>query len=518
MNNSMKKILTLAVALFFAASPVFTKTVSGEWHNDLRSLFIKNNAIIYTINIRTFNAKDKNRNDIIDGKEESGNFLNAIDELDGLKKSGINTLHILPVTPVGKTKALGTAGSLYALAGFDEINPQLASNKTSMTPINQAKMFIKECHRRNIRVIIDLPSCGSYDLFETHPEYFLKDEDGNPVVPLDWSDVLLFDTGDKYENNHELIKLHKSFIDMVISIGADGIRADVAGLKTPKFWSEIIDYAREKDDEFLFLAESSKSWTEPVSADAICTPSEELLKAGFDGYLGSYFNLKNMKEGSELISLVQSDQKMFKKFKYKKSVIGSFSTHDEESPNLLKGGVFSKMIIWLNSTLPLNSYYIDGFPTGDTYTYLWSNKPAKKTETDCNKYFVHNGKIDIFNFSRKPGGDDYTINEEFILANKFKEYYAQDLSNSKFVPLKSGNIRLFAYARVLSSSTIIVIGNLDFSNPQSGTIKVPKLKPDSKIMNMRVQRNIQNEYSKGKIDALLQPGDIQVLMVKNLVF
>ena len=513
----MKKYILLLIACILAL-PVAAKNISGTWHNDLRTLFIKNNAIIYTINIRTFGAKDKNRNDIIDGKEESGNFINAIDELDNLKKSGINTLHLLPVTPVGKVKAHGTAGSLYALTSFSEINPQLASKKTTLPVFNQAKLFIKECHDRDIRVIVDLPSCGAYDLYMNHPEYFINDKDGEPVIPLDWSDVRIFNSGEKYENNPTLLKLHKDFIDMVISLGADGIRADVAGLKTPLFWSEIIDYARSKDSEFLFLAESSKSWTKPVAKDAFCTSSEELLKIGFDGYLGSYFKLKDMTKGSELINLVLDDQKMFKKFRNQRSVIGSFTTHDEVSPILLKGGVYSKMIIWLNSTLPLNSYYVDGFPTGDSYSYSWANEYAKKSYTDDRYYFVHKGKIDIFNFSRKPGGDDYTINEEFILANKFKSYYSSELSVAKFVPLKSSNPRIFSYARVMSNSAIVVIGNLDFKNCQIVTVKVPKLKPNLKVVNMRIQRNPQNEYLKGKINATLQPGDIQVLMIKNLVF
>ena len=47
--------------------------------------------------------------ELIDEAEESGNFINAIDELDNLTKMGINTIHVLPITPVGKIKAFGTA-------------------------------------------------------------------------------------------------------------------------------------------------------------------------------------------------------------------------------------------------------------------------------------------------------------------------------------------------------------------------------------------------------------------------
>jgi hypothetical protein len=58
------------------------------------------------------------------------------------------------------------------------------------------------------------------------------------------------------------------------------------------------------------------------------------------------------------------------------------------------------MIIWLSATLPVNSYFLDGFATGDTYLYQYRNKKAPKSYTDDDYYFVHLGKMDIFNFSR----------------------------------------------------------------------------------------------------------------------
>ena len=71
----------------------------------LRTMFLNNQAVICGINIRNFNAKDTNGNEIIDNDEESGNFINAVERLDEIKASGINTLHVLPITPVGKLKS-----------------------------------------------------------------------------------------------------------------------------------------------------------------------------------------------------------------------------------------------------------------------------------------------------------------------------------------------------------------------------------------------------------------------------
>lgn len=510
----MKKRLLILLMLFFISSGISNaKMVNGKWNNDLRSLFLQNESIIYVINIRTFNAKDLNQNEIIDNDEESGNFINAIDRLDELKKMGINTLHVLPITPVGKLKALGNAGSLYAISDFTSLNPQLKSPDSSLSVEDQAKQFIKECHKRNIRVIVDLPSCGAYDLFITHPEYFVKDESGQPIIPLDWTDVRVLYTGKNGQIDEDMYYQHKKFVDLMMDIGADGIRADVATMRTSAFWDKLIKYAREKDSEFMFLAEASNAWTEAPSKYAPFTTYDKLLSVGFDGYYGDFFNLKDWKTSKELIDDIKFNQKIYEK--QRKTVIGSFTTHDETSPILLKGSDFSKMIIWLNTTLPLNSYYVDGFATGDDYDYSWANKKAVTTYTDDEYYFNHKGKFDLFNFSRKPGGNDKSIYEEFVMANKFKNYYMEDLSTMKFVPLKSNLKNVFAYARSNGDFSIVVIGNLDFSNPAKAVVKVKGLSSKNKYINLRLTRNIKPEIQSGKIGTELNPGDIQVLMFKN---
>ena len=47
-------------------------------------------------------------------------------------------MNVLPITPVGKLKALGTAGSVYAISDFENINHQLVDTKSALTPKEQA--------------------------------------------------------------------------------------------------------------------------------------------------------------------------------------------------------------------------------------------------------------------------------------------------------------------------------------------------------------------------------------------
>ena len=391
-----KKILLLLTLLLLNFSSV---SFAGQG-NDLRTLFLNNQARICGINIRTFNAKDSNGNGIIDEDEESGNFINAIERLDEIKSLGINTLHLLPITPVGKLKALGTAGSVYAIADFSSINEQMVNRESELSPTEQAKSFIDQCHKRGIRVIVDLPSCGSYDLFLKRPELFIKDDKNLSIVPSDWTDVRLLNVGTNENLNKDVMDEHKKFVDFVLDIGADGIRADVATIKPANFWIELINYARSKDAEFLFLAEASDSWREPPSKYADFTPYDELLALGFDGYYGSFFNLKEW-NGNDLAEHIKFNNKLLKSYDVPKSVIMSFTTHDEVSPVILHGEDFSVMIAWLEAVLPYNPYIIDGFSTGDDYIYPWANAKARVSQTDDDYYFVHRGKLDIFNFSRK---------------------------------------------------------------------------------------------------------------------
>ena len=275
-----KKLLTaLAIsALFIQAQCAFSADV---WVNDTRRMFTRNSTVIYEVNLRTFGAQDINKNGIIDfdNAEESGTFLNAIPRLEELSQKGVNAIHVLPITPVGKTTALGTAGSLSAASSFNTLNPQLGINNTSLSLESQARKFIDEAHKKGIRVIIDLPSCGAYDLYMQRPELFVKDKQGQPIVPADWTDVRLFNSGTETAVNADVYNLFKGFVDMVIRLGADGIRADVATNKPAKFWKDLIDYSRTKDHQFLWLAEASESWNDAVSPYAFFTPYNKLMES-----------------------------------------------------------------------------------------------------------------------------------------------------------------------------------------------------------------------------------------------
>ena len=512
----MKKILLSFLMAILLSHGAYASGDDYTWKNDLRSKFLNNETVIMEINLRSFNSNDIDGDGFIqeDKGEERGTFINAVKRLDEIKNLGINTLHILPVTPVGKLKALGTAGSLYSASDFKSLNPDLYDKNSELSIEQQAKLFIDEAHKRGIRIIVDVPACGSYDLFLQRPDVFVLTPSGEPVLPADWTDVRLLSTGTEDKIDVNSYSLYKDFVKFMINLGVDGIRADVAHSKTALFWKELIKYSRDKDPQFLWLAESSELWHDAISPYAVFTPYDKLLEAGFDGYYGSFSNIKNWENAQEFYSNISTSLNETKKFKDKKSVIGSFSTHDDVSPVILKGVALSDMIIWLNATLPVNSYFVDGFQTGDNYMYLMGNKPAPSSNTDDDIYFTHRGQIDIFNLSRKPGGENVYLKNDFILANNVKFNLLPVLNQGTFTPIKLKNEKVFAYTIAADKKRVVVIGNLNFKDSEKAAVSIPKFNKKDTIIPIKISN--MPSIRGGKIYADLKAGEIIVLIVKSI--
>src|SRR5574344_984404 len=513
--KNIAKIVILAIAMAFTMQTGFT--AQDVWINDARAAFSKHVLQIYEINLRTFNASDTNGNGIIDfdDGEESGNFLNAIQRLDGLAQQGINTIDMMPIMAVGKTKALGTAGSLYAPSSFTDLNPQLGSPKTALTLESQAIKFINEAHRRKFRGIVDRPACGSYDLFLKHPELFVKDKSGQGVIPSDWTDLRLFNSGTETNVNRDVYNLYKDYVTYVMKLGVDGIKANVATSKPAAFWKDLIAYSRTKDPQFLWIAEATEDSTEPIAPQAIYTPYNKLLEAGFDGYFGSFGHFREVKSAREFMNYIKFIMSLQTKYSSPKSVIGSFATHDELSPVLDDNLMYTDLIFWLNAALPINSFIVDGVPTGDGFIYFWANKKATKTFTDDDEYFVHRGKIDIFNFSRMPGGTSSELIKSFAMANNTKNallniYNAPDF---KFKELKTSSPQIFSFAISGNQNTVIISGNVSNLALKEVSIYIPKYEDKNSTIPLKLTSIPIS--SKGKMTTQMYPYEIQIMLVEG---
>ncbi|PWL75046.1 hypothetical protein DBY21_08220 [Candidatus Gastranaerophilales bacterium] len=496
--ENLARINTPAVTQTEKSAPV-------NYHNDLRKMFNNNEAKILAIIPRTFNAKDTNGNEYIDGNEKHGTLLNAIERLDEVKAQGFNTLHVLPIHPPGKMKAMGTAGSIYAPLDMLKIDPTLIEENDPRSPMEQLKAFVDACHQRGIRVMLDMPSCASYDMFIERPELMAKERDGLAKTPQGWNDIRMFqpweDEG-KRTLNPKLLELHKQYIDMCIDAGIDGIRADVSRAKPVEFWDIIIPYSRMRDPQFGWLAETYTYEDASPQANMPFDRPEDSLRAGFDLIYGQYHIFHEFPKASNFIDYVKDNLDMSYRLEKGKSLIGSFATHDDISP-MFHGGVdYCNLTTGLQISLPmLNPYIVDGFQSGDYYDYPYRDKFNPVTMTDNHEMTVHYGKLDIFNLSRKPGGNHPEIGEFMTKAFEARDKYKNVFTKGSFIELEKlgdTNDQIIAFARHYKGKTMIVVANKNIDREVAAVVKVPTLKADQDI------KNILPSYGK---ESILQAAD-----------
>ena len=515
------------VAMINAASINKTEAVNNDiqekpYKNDLRTLFTTNSAKILAIIPRTFNAKDTNGNEFIDSNEAHGTFLNAIDRLDEVKAEGFNTLHVLPINPPGKDNAMGTAGSVYAPEDLLKFDPILIDKKDPRSPQEQFKAFVDACHKKGLRVMVDMPSCASYDLYKEKPELMAHERNGLAKTPQGWYDIRMFEPWEdegKRTLNPELLEYHRKFVDLMIDAGVDGIRADVDRAKPVEFWDIIIPYSRKRNPEFAWLAESYTYEDASPQANMPYDRPEDSLRAGFDAYYGQYHIFNEWNTAKELNDYVIDNLNMSYRLEKGKSLIGSFATHDDISPMSHGGAVYCNLTSGLEATLPmLNPYFVDGFQSGDNYDYSYRDKYSTETSTDNHERNVHQNKLDIFKLSRKPGGDEPEIGKFMTSALKFRDEYADVVKRGSYIVLdkkKDKADQVIAFARHRQGRTLLIIANKNVNRRVACKVEVPTLKANQKLKNLLPSYGEESKFqvSQGEVSVDLGPGRIHVFEI-----
>ena len=525
------------LALMNAASVKKVDLNAGKvqpYHNNLRSMIQNNESVMLAIVPRTFTAEDLNGDDKItlSTGEKNGTLLSAISRLDELKEDGINTIHILPIHPTGKKNAMGTAGSLYSPAkyvtddGHLAIDPMIIDQNDPRTPDEQFKALIDECHKRGIKVMLDLPSCASVDMFEAEPELMAYGRNGEDKTPQGWADIRMFEPwADEAERtlNPKLLEMHKQYVDACIDLGIDGIRADVARAKPPEFWDELIRYSHQRDPQFAWLAES---YTYECASPMVNMPydrPEDLLKAGFDEYYGQYHIFHDWRNATEFDDYVKFNLDLSHKLPAGKSVIGSFLTHDDSSSMIHGGENFCKLTTVLQATIPMcNPYFIDGFQSGDYYDYKYRNTENIESFNSNTIMNEHQYRLALFNLSRKPGGESPDIERVMrgtlkmrsenldVLADKASSFIEFDKREDK-------NDQIIAYARHNSKygRTILVVANKNPNRNVTGIIEIPGLKETQKLKNMVPEYGDTSEFQvdEDELRVNLAPADAYVFEI-----
>lgn len=227
------KLRIIAAALIAAIAAPFG--MAAEKHVVKTTPAWMENAVIYEANLRQ-------------GTPER-NLKGLQKRLPQLKDLGVDIVWLMPIHPISEKNRKGTLGSYYAVKDYKAVNPEFGT-------MEDLKEFVRTAHANGIKVILDEvcnhTGCDNAWVTE-HPEYYVKDENGNMVGPYDWTDTYKLD----YSNPGTVAAMSDALKFWVEEADIDGYRCDVAGEVPTEFWEGIIPQLNAIKPVFM-LAEASK--------------------------------------------------------------------------------------------------------------------------------------------------------------------------------------------------------------------------------------------------------------------
>ena len=189
----------------------------------------------------------------------SGTFRDLIKELDFIiGELGCRIIQLLPIHPTPTTYArMGRFGSPYAALSFTAVDPALAKFDPRATPLEQFIELVDAIHERQAKIFIDIAinhTGWAADLHETHPQWLVRDPDGQIKVPGAWGVVWEDLTSLDYANKD----LWQYMADVFLTWcrrGVDGFRCDAGYMIPVPAWQYILAAVRKQYPDTIFLLE-----------------------------------------------------------------------------------------------------------------------------------------------------------------------------------------------------------------------------------------------------------------------
>ena len=187
-----------------------------------------------------------------------GTFSAFKKHIPRLKDMGVHTLWFMPVTPISRARRKGSLGSYYACADYTSVSNEFGT-------MEDFKEIIQLAHQLDMKVIIDWVAnhTGADHIWtETHPDFYVRNENGQFYDKHGWDDVIDLD----YNNKQMRAAMISAMEYWVRETDIDGFRCDMAMLVPVDFWME----ARTKLDgvkKLFWLAECDQ-WNEPQYLEA----------------------------------------------------------------------------------------------------------------------------------------------------------------------------------------------------------------------------------------------------------
>lgn len=240
----MKKLFLLTLASLLFCCQQKKEAVEVLQINGHPAWIMQGN--IYEVNVRQYTPE--------------GTFNAFAKHLDRLKEMGVQTLWFMPINPISKKDRKGTLGSYYAVSSYTSVNPEFGT-------LSDWKNLVNAAHEKEMKVIIDwVPNHTGADhsWLTTHPDFYVKDKDGNPAVMFDWTDTRQLD----YHNPVMEDSMITSMKYWIANTSIDGFRVDVAWNVPGSFWKKCIPQLKQLNNDIFMLAEGDKPYLHESGFDA----------------------------------------------------------------------------------------------------------------------------------------------------------------------------------------------------------------------------------------------------------
>ncbi|SBV94954.1 alpha-amylase family glycosyl hydrolase [uncultured Dysgonomonas sp.] len=281
------------------------------------------NAVIYEVNVRQYTKE--------------GTFAAFEQHLPRLKELGVDVLWFMPIHPISEKNRKGTLGSYYAVKDYKGINPEYGTKE-------DFKRLVDKAHEAGFKVILDWVAnhtgCDNVWLSD-HPDWYVKDETGNPKSPYDWTDT--------YELNYDNKDMRTAMTDAlkywVTDFNIDGYRCDMAHEVPTDFWNDVRP-ALDSIKPVFMLAESE---------------NYDLLEHAFDAnYSWELMHMmadvnKGTKTAEDIQAYVQKLDTLMCPDGYKMNFL---TNHDENSWNGTEFERYGKGV----ETFAVLTYTLNGMP------------------------------------------------------------------------------------------------------------------------------------------------------------
>lgn len=305
---------------------------------------------------------------------------------------------ILWIMPIYETGELNGIGSPYCIRNFTAVNPRYGT-------LSDMKALVDIAHSKGMKVMLDwVANHTAWDCpwISEHPDWYVKDAQGNIVSPSGWSDVAQLD----FSNSGLREAMKSAMFYWVDQLQIDGYRCDYADGVPGDFWSDVITALRSSHPDFMMLAETASSAYYDYGFDMIydwnCAPT---LSTVFNGGKPT----EAVKEGQDALAKVPDG----------KSILRYVFNHDVAAEN--------------------NVATMYGTPEGARAAYvvasMLNGTPMIYSSMDVEGL---SGKLSFFeyrtlDFSSALSNEYKAINSAFRSSAEVRRGQLQDFSNSSVV-------------------------------------------------------------------------------------